>query len=243
MNSTSSLARIVTKRPADERGQANHGWLQARFTFSFSNYFHPDHMGFKSLRVMNNDTIQPGGGFPKHPHTDMEIFTYVIAGQIAHEDSMGNGSTIEAGDLQYMSAGSGVFHSEYNPSSQNLTHLYQVWLQPSNNGGEPRYAEKKLGDRALPNALTLLFSADGRDGSTAIRQNAEIHFGRLDAGASLEIPASADLPHAWLQVISGEVKVTGETLGTADGVAIQNDPGAMNVEATTAAKFLFFRLS
>lgn len=243
MNSTSTQPRTVTKRPAGERGQANHGWLQARFTFSFSEYFDPDHMGFQSLRVMNNDTIQAGGGFPTHPHSDMEIFTYVIEGQLAHKDSMGNGSTIEAGDLQYMSAGRGVHHSEFNPSSENSTHLYQVWLQPSENGGEPRYAEKKLGDRAAPNALTLLFSGDGHDGSTEIRQNAEIHFGRLDAGASLEIPAATERPHVWLQVISGEVKVAGETLGTADGVAIQNDPTEIPVAATADTKFLLFRLS
>jgi quercetin 2,3-dioxygenase len=243
MNSTTSPSRTVTKRPAGERGQANHGWLQARFTFSFSEYFDPDHMGFQSLRVMNNDTIQAGGGFPKHPHSDMEIFTYVIEGQLAHQDSMGNGSTIEAGDLQYMSAGSGVTHSEYNPSSDNSTHLYQVWLQPSENGGEPRYAEKKLGDSAAPNALTLLFSGEGRDDSTAIRQNAEISFGRLDAGSALEIPSSDERPHVWLQVISGEVKIAGETLGTADGVAIQNDSASIPVEATAKTKFLLFRLS
>lgn len=200
-------------------------------------------MGFQSLRVMNNDTIQAGGGFPKHPHSDMEIFTYVIEGQLAHEDSMGNGSTIEAGDLQYMSAGRGVTHSEYNPSKDKPAHLYQVWLQPNENGGDPRYAEKKLGDSAAPNALTLLFSGDGRDDSTAIRQNAEFSFGRLDAGSSLEISASEECPHVWLQVISGEVNVAGETLGTADGVAIQNDPSAIPVEATADTKFLLFRLS
>lgn len=243
MNSTTSSTRIVTKRPANERGQANHGWLQARFTFSFSEYFDPDHMGFQSLRVMNNDTIQPSGGFPTHPHSDMEIFTYVIEGQLAHKDSMGNGSTIEAGDLQYMSAGSGVHHSEYNPSGENLTHLYQVWLQPSENGGEPSYAEKKLGDSAPANALSLLFSGDGRDNSTAIRQNAEIHFGRIDAGNSIEIPADSERPHLWLQVISGQVTVAGETLATADGVAIENEPGALTVNAAADTKFLLFRLS
>jgi len=243
MNSVQSNKRTVTKRPANERGQANHGWLQARFTFSFAEYFDPNHMGFQSLRVMNNDTIQPGGGFPTHPHSDMEIFTYVIEGELAHQDSMGNGSTIVAGDLQYMSAGSGVYHSEYNPSDQNLTHMYQVWLHPNEKGGEPRYAEKRLGDSAAPNALTLLFSGDGREGSTAIRQNAEISFGRLDAGSTLEIAADAERPHAWLQVISGEVKVAGETLGKADGVAIENEPGAIAIAASEDAKFLFFRLS
>lgn len=243
MNSTNTSSRIVTKRPANERGQANHGWLQARFTFSFSEYFDPDHMGFQSLRVMNNDTIQPGGGFPTHPHSDMEIFTYVIKGQLAHQDSMGNGSTIGAGDLQYMSAGSGVHHSEYNPSSENLSHLYQVWLQPNENGGDPRYAEKKLGDTAAPNALALLFSPAGRDGSTAIRQNAEIHFGRLDSGNTLEIPADAERPHLWLQVISGQVSVAGDTLETGDGIAIENEPSSLTVESTAHTKFLLFRLS
>lgn len=243
MNSTQSTQSTVTKRPANERGQANHGWLQARFTFSFADYFDPNHMGFQSLRVMNNDTIAPSGGFPTHPHSDMEIFTYVIEGQIAHKDSMGNGSTIEAGDLQYMSAGSGVYHSEFNPSDENPAQLYQVWLRPNEKGGEPRYAEKKLGESAAANTLTLLFSGDARDGSTAIRQDAEIHFGRLDASAKLDVPADTTRPHAWLQVISGEVGVLGETLGTGDGVAIENEPGAFAVEASADAKFLLFRLS
>lgn len=243
MNSTTIPQRIVTKRPANERGQANHGWLQARFTFSFADYFDPNHMGFQSLRVMNNDTIAPSGGFPTHPHSDMEIFTYVIEGQIAHKDSMGNGSTIEAGDLQYMSAGSGVYHSEFNPSSEKSAQLYQVWLRPTEKGGEPRYAEKKLGESAAANALTLLFSGDGRDGSTEIRQNAEIHFGRLDTGHALEVPADVSRPHAWLQVISGDVRVLGEALGTGDGVAIENEPAAFVVEAKAATKFLLFRLS
>ena len=121
----------ITKRPAGERGQADHGWLQARFTFSFADYFDPAHMGFRSLRVMNNDTIQPGGGFGTHPHSEMEIFTYVIEGQLEHKDSMGNGAIIEPGNLQYMSAGSGVTHSEFNPSNTEKTHLYQVWLHPN----------------------------------------------------------------------------------------------------------------
>jgi quercetin 2,3-dioxygenase len=243
MNTTSNITRKVTKRPAHERGQANHGWLQARFTFSFSEYFDPDHMGFQSLRVMNNDTVAPSGGFPTHPHSDMEIFTYVIDGQIAHKDSMGNGSTIAAGDLQYMSAGSGVYHSEFNPSDTHPAQLYQVWLRPNETGGEPRYAEKHLGDTAQPNALTLLFSGDGRDGSTAIRQNAEISFGRVEGGHTVTAPADAERPHAWLQVISGEVAVLGETLGEADGLAIENEPGAIEVKASAEAKFLLFRLS
>ncbi len=232
----------TTKRPAEERGQADHGWLQARFTFSFSGYFDPDHVGFRSLRVMNNDTIQPGGGFPTHPHGDMEIFTYVIEGQLQHRDSMGNGSVIEPGNLQYMSAGSGVQHSEFNPSSENATQLYQIWLQPNEPGGAPRYAEKPLGDEAKPNDLTLLFSGDGRDGSTAIRQNAEIYFGKADAGKGVQVPASAHTPHAWIQVIRGEVTALGETLSTGDGLAIEEAAESFSIDTTEDSQWLLFRL-
>ena len=233
----------TTKRPADERGRADHGWLQARFTFSFSGYFDPDHMGFQSLRVMNNDTIQPGGGFPTHPHADMEIFTYVIEGQLEHRDSMGNGAVIEPGNLQYMSAASGVQHSEFNPSKTEKTHLYQIWLHPNESGGKPRYAEKPLAGLAQPNALTLLYSGTGRDGSTEIRQDAEISFGKLDAEQSLEVPASAAMPHAWIQVIKGSLSVLGENLETADGLAIENAPDAFGIHAHAGSEFLVFRLS
>ncbi|MFT5470541.1 MAG: redox-sensitive bicupin YhaK (pirin superfamily) [Verrucomicrobiales bacterium] len=234
---------ITTKRPAEERGQADHGWLQARFTFSFSGYYDPNHMGFRSLRVMNNDTVQPGGGFPTHPHDNMEIFTYIIEGQLEHRDSMGNGSTIKAGNLQYMSAGAGVRHSEFNPSKENLTHLYQIWLQPNESGGEPRYAEKPLGDGAGEDSLTLLFSGDGRDGSTAIRQDAEIYFGRAAAGAKLAVPASESTPDAWLQVISGEVSVLDQSLKTGDGLAIEEAPNSFEIEASQDSQWLLFRLS
>jgi len=232
----------VTKRPAEERGRADHGWLQARFTFSFSGYFDPDHMGFKALRVMNNDTIQPGGGFPTHPHADMEIFTYVIEGKLQHKDSMGNGAVIEPGNLQYMSAGSGVEHSEFNPSNDEKLHLYQIWLHPNETGGEPRYAEKQLGELAKPNDLTLLYSGDGRDGSTEIRQNAEISFGKTDAGNTVSVLESKSMPHAWIQVISGNVSVLGESLNTADGLAIENAPNGFAIEASADSEFFLFRL-
>lgn len=240
MNTTSSP--ILTKRLAHERGQADHGWLQARFTFSFSEYFDPDHMGFHTLRVMNNDTVQPSGGFPRHPHSDMEIFTYVIEGELEHKDSLGNGAIIKAGDLQYMSAGSGVFHSEFNPSTTEKTHLYQIWLTPNEKGGEPRYREKPLGEEAVPNTLELLFSADGRDGSTAIRQDAEIYFGRVDAENVLTVPGGEQTPHAWVQVIEGEVSVMGEALGAGDGLAIENGAEAFNIEGEAESKLLVFRV-
>ncbi len=240
---TTKTSPKTRKRPAQERGQADHGWLQARFTFSFSQYFDPDHMGFKSLRVMNNDTIQPGGGFPKHPHSDMEIFTYVIEGRLEHSDSMGNGAVIRPGNLQYMSAASGVTHSEFNPSADEKTHLYQIWLHPNEPGGDPRYAEKELADLAKPNELTLLYSGDGRDGSTAIRQNAEIFFGRVSAGETVTVPASDRMPNAWVQVISGKVTTLGESLETADGLAIEDAPNEFAITAESDTDFFLFRLA
>lgn len=233
----------VRKRPAAERGRAEHGWLHARFTFSFADYFDPDQMGFRSLRVMNNDIIEAGGGFPTHPHKDAEIFTYVISGELEHRDSMGNGSIITAGNLQYMSAGSGVRHSEFNPSKDTPTELYQVWLKPNQSGGEPLYAEKKLGDRAPNNALTLLLAGQPKGDATVFRQDAEVSFGRLDAGAELAAAADNNLPHGWVQVIEGEVEVLGQTLGRADGLAISDHPEAFAIRAARNSKFLFFRLS
>jgi quercetin 2,3-dioxygenase len=233
----------ATKRPAAERGRADHGWLQARFTFSFAGYVDPDHMGFKSLRVMNNDTIQPGGGFPLHPHEDMEIFTYVIEGQLAHADSMGNRAVIEAGNLQYMSAGSGVTHSEFNPSETHHTLLYQIWLLPSERGGEPRYAEKPLQSHATLNALVPLFSGDGRNGSTKIRQNAEISFARVQADRTVSIIASETLPHLWIQVITGALRVGSEVLHTGDGLAIEDHTDALGITALEDCECLVFRLS
>jgi len=233
----------VKKRPADERGRAEYGWLHARFTFSFADYYDPDHMGFRSLRVMNNDIIEPMGGFPTHPHKDAEIFTYVISGQLEHRDSLGNGSIITPGNLQYMSAGAGVKHSEFNPSRDSQTELYQIWLLPNQSGGTPRYAEKQLGDSGVENGLTLLFSGNDQTGGTQIRQDAEISFGKLSAGKCLTVPPDGQHPHAWLQVISGQVNLLGETLEKADGLALSNHPGPFDVSATSDSQFLLFRLN
>jgi len=233
----------VRKRPAAERGRAEHGWLHARFSFSFAEYFDPDQMGFRSLRVMNNDIIEPGGGFPLHPHKDAEIFTYVMSGSLEHSDSMGNGSVITAGNLQYMSAGAGVKHSEFNPSKTEPTELYQVWLRPNESGGEPRYAEKKLGHAAQDNALTLLLSGAPQGDATVFRQDAEVSFGKLQAGKSLEVDADTQQCHGWVQVIQGEVEVLGEILGKADGLAISDHPDSFSIQASEDSQFLLFRLS
>lgn len=239
---TTGRGWTARKRPAAERGRAEHGWLHARFTFSFAEYFDPDHMGFRSLRVMNNDIIEPGGGFPTHPHKDAEIFTYVISGQLQHKDSMGNGSIITPGNLQYMSAGSGVRHSEFNPSNETATELYQVWLRPRESGGEPAYSEKHLGVAAKSNALTLLFAGSAKGDATVIRQDAEISFGRLDAGEVLSAPDAPDLPHAWIQVIDGQLKTLETTLSKADGLAISDHPEPFEIRATADTQFLLFRL-
>ncbi len=232
----------LTLRRAEDRGQADHGWLQARFTFSFAEYFDPQQMGFQALRVMNNDRIQPRGGFPSHPHRDMEIFTYVISGKLRHEDSLGNGSTIQAGDLQYMSAGSGIRHSEFNPSASEPTRLYQIWLKPNETGGQPRYAEKALQAHHQKNELELLFDGEGKDNVTAIRQNAAIYFGSLEGGKQITVPASRSRPHVWIQTVIGDIQVLGADLHEADGLQIENAPDEFKIEARTPAKFLVFRL-
>lgn len=234
---------VIQKRPADERGVGEHGWLHARFTFSFANYFDPDHMGFRALRVMNNDTIEPGGGFPMHPHSDAEIFTYVMSGSIQHKDNQGNGAIVTAGNLQYMSAGSGILHSEFNPSNIEQTELYQIWLRPNESGGVPKYSEKQLGDAATPNQLTLLFSGRPNGEATQIRQDAEIYFGRLEAGITLDSPGSPDLPHSWLQVIQGKVSVFGETLSKGDGLAVSNHTEPFPFHASEATDVLLFKLN
>lgn len=233
----------IKLRPAKERGTAEHGWLHARFTFSFANYYHPEHCGFHSLIVMNNDIIEPGGGFPTHPHSDAEIFTYVMSGKLQHQDSIGNGSVIEAGNLQYMSAGDGVMHSEYNPSNDDPTELYQIWMQPNQKGGTPRYAEKILGDESVENKSQLLFSGSGKNGSTQIRQKAEFSLARLSKKNDLVLPLERDLPHLWIQVIEGEIDLANHTLTKADGIGIENLDSSLVITAVQTTRFFIFRLA
>src|SRR5882762_6359699 len=167
-------------RKANERGHAEHGWLDTYHTFSFADYYDPKWMGFRSLRVINDDLVMPRMGFGKHPHRDMEIITHILSGSLAHQDSMGNGRTISTGEFQYMAAGSGVQHSEQNPSGNEAVHLLQVWIMPDENGVKPRYAEKSMKDAAT-GALHLITSKTGRDGSMAIHQDADLWLAKLDA--------------------------------------------------------------
>jgi quercetin 2,3-dioxygenase len=233
---------IFRKRTSSERGEAKHGWLHARFTFSFADYYDEAHNGFHSLIVMNNDVIEPGGGFATHSHDNAEIFTFIISGRLEHKDSMGNGSTIQAGDLQYMSAGSGVTHSEFNPSVDEKTELYQIWMEPRERGGDPLYAEKKLAQGLAPNRLKLLFSGDGRDGSTKIRQEADFFLGQHDTDQTLTLTPDPKLPHAWIQVVSGKIQVQQTYLTKADGLAIENMDQPVKIRADVKSTFFLFRL-
>ena len=231
----------LIKRAAADRGRTELAWLQSRHTFSFGDYYDPQHMGFRSLRVINDDIVAPGMGFGTHSHRDAEIFTYVIEGELAHKDSMGNGRTIAAGDVQYMSAGSGVQHSEFNPSRTTPAHFLQIWLKPNVTGGEPRYAEKRLGSAAKANALTLVLAPEARDGALAIRQDAEIFFGRLDGGKSLSAKVGAERA-AYLHIIQGALEVSGETLAEGDGAAIEG-ADRLELKGVRSAEFLVFLLS
>jgi redox-sensitive bicupin YhaK (pirin superfamily) len=229
-------------RKSKERGTADHGWLHANFSFSFANYYDPEWSGFHSLIVMNKDIIESGEGFPGHPHRDAEIFTYVISGELEHRDSMGIGSVIKPGDLQYMSAGSGVTHSEFNPSKEHRTELYQIWMLPNQSGGEPLYAEKKLSDSESIDGIKLLFSGNGKDGSSPIRQDAEFWLGQGESQKSFTLEPSPTLPHAWIQVVAGSVKTGDHSLKKADGLAIEHIDQSVKLTCEKESSFFLFRL-
>jgi hypothetical protein len=230
----------ISRRPADARGRTRLDWLDSRHTFSFGDYRDPAHMGFRSLRVINDDVVLPGQGFGQHGHRDAEILSYVLEGKLEHRDSLGNGRVIEAGDLQYMSAGNGVTHSEFNPSRDARVHFLQIWLLPDASGGAPRYADRALGADAKPNALTLLFAGRPRDGAIAIRADAEVYVGKLDAGAHV-VHRPARGRGIWIHVIEGSVSAGGETLGPGDGAAIE-EADAIEIASRSGAEFLLFDL-
>ena len=240
LNQTVNGKSTIVKRPAAARGQTEVGWLHSRHTFSFGDYFDPGHMGFRSLLVINDDVVEAGQGFGEHPHHDAEIFSYVIDGELEHKDSMGNGRVIKAGDLQYISAGRGIFHSEFNPSATKPVHFLQIWLKPTMGGGEPRYAEKAMGQAAKANDLTLLFAGEPRDGAVGIRADADIYFGKLDAGKQLTHRAAPGRAQ-WLHVIDGEVSVAGETLKPGDGASVESAE-ALEIQSREGAQFLLFDL-
>lgn len=226
-------------RRSEDRGHANHGWLDTRYTFSFSNYHDPAHMGFRALRVINEDFIAPGRGFGTHGHEDMEILSYPLAGELAHRDSLGSGGSLKHGEVQFMSAGTGIRHSEVNPSAETTTHMLQIWLLPNRNGLDPKYEQKQFPIQTLPDHLHLIASRDGRDGSFLIRSDAEVYAGKLLAGTQFRQPLAGK--NGWIQVASGKVAVNGQPLEPGDGVAI-TDEDSVRIGASTDAEILLFDL-
>ena len=232
---------MITIRKSNDRGHADHGWLNTRFTFSFADYFDLEHVQFRTLRVMNDDRISGGGGFPTHPHKDMEIVTYVLDGALAHKDSMGNGSVIRPGDVQYMSAGTGVAHSEFNASDKETVHLYQIWMFPDKKGYKPVYDQKYFGEAEKSGKLRLVASPDGRDGSVKIRQDNELYATVLAPGEVVKHELRPDR-HAYVQVARGSVALNGEKLETGDGAAISGEQ-ALELRGVDKAEVLLFDLA
>jgi redox-sensitive bicupin YhaK (pirin superfamily) len=232
---------MIAIRKSDERGRANHGWLDTRFTFSFAEYFDPKYVEFRTLRVMNDDRVAGGGGFPTHPHRDMEIVTYVLDGALAHKDSMGNGSTIKPGDVQYMSAGTGVAHSEFNASQTDAVHLYQIWMFPDKNGYKPAYDQKYFSEEEKRGKLRLLVSPDGREGSVKIRQDNELYATVLGAGEKVKHELKP-ARHAYVQVARGTVTLNGKKLETGDGAAISEEK-SLELAGIEKAEVLLFDLA
>ncbi len=231
---------MITLRPAAERGHADHGWLDTWHTFSFAGYRDPAHMGFRVLRVINDDRVAPGEGFGTHPHNDMEIITYVLDGALEHKDSLGTGSVIRRGDVQRMSAGRGVLHSEFNPSQEDPVHLLQIWLYPSERGLEPSYDQKHFPDESKRNVLKSLVSPDGRDGSMAMHQDAYLYAAIIDDGSSVEHRFSPGR-YGWIHVADGSATVNGAEMRAGDGAAI-SDITELRISAGKHAEVLLFDL-
>jgi len=232
---------VIAVRPAAERGHADHGWLDTRHTFSFASYHDPGHMGFRSVRVINEDRVQPAQGFGTHAHRDMEILTWVLEGALEHKDSMGNGSVIRPGDLQRMSAGTGVTHSEFNPSREAGVHFLQIWLLPRERGLPPGYEQKRFPQESRRGRLRLIAAGDGREGAVTIHQDADVWTALLQPGESLS-HRLAPGRYAWVHVARGAVSLNGSTLGAGDGAAV-SDEAALEINGAARAEVLLFDLT
>src|SRR2546426_1391277 len=231
---------MITVRPSAERGRSELGWLSSRHTFSFADYLDPRHMGFRSLRVINEDRVQPGAGFPTHGHRDMEILSYVVEGALEHKDSMGNGSVIRPGDVQLMRAGTGVTHSEFNPSKQELVHFLQIWILPEKNGLPPAYEQRHFAREERAGRLRLGGARDGRDGSLRIEPDVQVFASLLDPGQSV-VHELAPGRGAWLQVVRGELVAEGQRLAAGDGAAVE-DLARLTLRADAPSELLLFDL-
>jgi redox-sensitive bicupin YhaK (pirin superfamily) len=229
---------MIQIRRSSERGDANHGWLHSRHTFSFADYHDPDHMGFGVLRVINEDQIEPGTGFGMHSHQDMEIVSYVIEGALEHQDSMGNKTIIKPGEIQRMSAGTGVRHSEYNHSKESRTHFLQIWIFPDKRGYTPSYGQMNFESKFTAGSYALLTSKQGRDSSITINQDADIYLGHTRSETNIEHHTRGPR-NIWIQLIKGSLTVFGETLAAGDGAAISNEQH-IAIHTQQATDFLLF---
>ena len=232
---------MIKVRKAEQRGHFDFGWLNTYHTFSFGDYYDPSHMGFRSLRVINEDVVAPGRGFPRHGHRDMEIFTYILRGALQHRDSMGNGSIIRPGDVQRMSAGTGVTHSESNPSSDEPVHLLQIWILPRREGIEPGYEEKKFSNDEKQNRLRLIISPDGSDGAVRINQDARVYATVLDQDQTVAHQMEVGR-HAWLQVADGSITLNEVKLEQGDGAAVSEESD-LKIAAHDQSEILLFDLA
>ena len=234
---------MITIRPSSARGQADIGWLKARYTFSFARYYDPHHMGFRSLRVINEDRIAPGRGFGTHPHDNMEILTYIISGQLRHQDSTGASAVIGPGDVQHMTAGSGIEHSEVNASATDPVHLLQIWIEPERENLTPGHEEGHFSTAQHPhrNRLRLVAARDPSDGALTVYQDIRLWAATLDPGAKVT-QTLAKGRHAWIQVVRGSLTVNGSTLAGGDGAAISDEP-SLAIAAAEESEFLLFELA
>ena len=229
---------MITVRPANTRGHANQGWLDSHFTFSFADYHDPAHLHFSRLRVINEDTIAPGGGFPMHPHADMEIITYVMSGALEHRDSMGNGAVIRAGDVQYMRAGTGVRHSEFNPSDSEPAHLLQIWILPAKRGLPPTYEQRHIEADDARGKLSLLASGDGQVDAITVNQDVSLYLARLHAGDTVTFPVAPGRC-VYAQVAQGDVVINGTAMTAGDGAEIRDETGLMLATHSDGEVLLF----
>ena len=232
---------MATLRAASERGQSNHGWLESAHTFSFSSYYDARHMGFGPLRVINDDRVVSGAGFGAHGHRDMEILSYVLEGALAHKDSLGNGSVIRPGDVQRMSAGTGIQHSEFNHSSAEPVHFLQIWIVPDQVGYAPGYEQKYFSAEEKRGRLRLVASRDGREGSVSLHQDADVYAALLDGNDAVEFVLNSGRL-AWIQVARGELRVDGQPLREGDGLAL-DEPGRVRLNGARAAEVLLFEMT